>query len=289
MNHKQSNNPIAFFGTSLFAVFVLEELVQAGTTPDIVVTVPDRPAGRGLELTPPPVKTWAIENNIPVIQPASLKEESDDLSLLLNTEWDVFIVASYGKIIPKTLLDTPRRGTLNVHPSLLPKFRGPSPIESQILADERDTGVTIMLLDEEVDHGPIVAQASITPETWPLSRLLLEELLAREGGKLLAEALPPWIAKEFEASEQNHTEATFTKKIEKGDGHINLDDDGYQNYLKYLAYEGWPGVFFFVQKNGKDARVKITEAECADGTFRLLSVTPEGKKETPYADFLKQD
>lgn len=277
---------IAFFGTPDFAVYVLEELVGAGIEPSVIVTAPDRPAGRGLEMKMPPVKEWALDQNIPVLQPESLKDENDALDLLTNSEWDLFIVAAYGKILPKSIIDLPRRGVLNVHPSLLPRFRGASPVETQILEDEKETGVTIMQIDEQMDHGPIVAQASITPEDWPVRASILEELLAREGGKLLAEAIPPWLNEEFEASAQDHNKATFTKKIKKEDGEIDLHADGYQNYLKFCAYDEWPGTFFF--KDGK--RIKITDAEYQNlpdrqvgGVFTPLKVIPEGKKEIDYS------
>lgn len=287
METERNNYSLAFFGTSPFAVYVLEEMEVAGILPDVVVTVPDKPAGRGLKVVPSPAKVWALERDIPVLEPRSWTEGGDGVDVMINTEWDIFVVASYGKIIPRHILDLPRRGSLNVHPSLLPKFRGPSPVESQILENERETGVTIMLLDEEVDHGPIVAQASITPEAWPLRRTLLKELLGREGGRLLVEALPPWLAGEFEAEEQDHTKATFTKKIEKEDGELSLTDEPYANYLKFCAFEGWPGTYFFIEKNGKQIRVKITDAEFTGDEFRILRVIPEGKKEMLYADFLK--
>lgn len=281
----KGNSSIAFFGTPIFAVYVLEELKTMGIEPDIIVTAPDKPAGRGLELTAPPVKEWALEQGIPVLQPESLKEQNlpdrqagDALELLQNSEWDLFIVAAYGKILPKSVIDLPRRGVLNVHPSLLPKFRGASPVESQILEDEQETGVSIMLIDEEMDHGPIVAQASIVPEEWPVRANLLEELLAREGGKLLGEAIPPWLSGDIEAVEQEHAKATFTKKIAKVDGEIDLGDDDYQNYLKFCAYDGWPGTFFF--KDGK--RIKIVDAEYKSDVFTPLRIIPEGKKETDF-------
>ena len=286
-----------FFGTPAFAVFVLEELHDAGITPDIIVTAPDKPAGRGLVLKAPPVKEWAEEHDIPVLQPETLKQPSVQppevaqnaetekaMDILLNSEWDVFLVAAYGKILPKNIIDAPARGVLNVHPSLLPRFRGASPIESQILGDEKTVGVSIMQIDEEMDHGPIVAQATVTPEEWPLKASLLEELLAREGGRLLAEVLPLWLKNEIEAVEQVHDQATFTKKISKTDGEIDLADDAYQNYLKYLAYDVWPGTFFF-DRNGK--RIKIINAEYKNDTFTPLTVIPEGKKEIPYDDFLR--
>ena len=272
------NTSIAFFGTPEFAVYVLEELKVSGIEPDIVVTAPDRPAGRGLQLQASPVKEWAIDADIPTLQPESLKKESDALSLLQNSEWDLFIVAAYGKILPASIINLPRRGVLNVHPSLLPRFRGASPIETQILKDEKETGVSIMLIDKEMDHGPIVAQASIAPEEWPFPARMLEELLAREGGKLLAEAIPPWVSGDIEAVEQEHDKATFTEKIKKEDGEISLDDDAYQNWLKFNAYDGWPGVYFFTDEK----RIKITDAEYKNGVFTPLKIVPEGKKEMDY-------
>lgn len=268
---KKSDLSVAFFGTPRFAVWVLEELDAAGITPDIIVTQPDKPAGRGLELREPPVKTWAIEHKVPVIQEANS-------SKLEAGSFDLFIVAAYGKILPADMLALPRMGALNVHPSLLPRFRGASPIESQILTDERECGVTIIKLDDQMDHGPIVAQASVTPDPWPLRASVLEEMLARTGGQILAEALPPYMEGSLTPEPQDDSKATFTKKIEKEMGEIDLSADAYQNYLKFCAYEGWPGTFFF--KNG--VRIKITDAEFKNGSFKPLRVVPEGKKEQPY-------
>jgi len=276
-----------FFGTPHFAVYTLQILEEAGMLPDVIVTAPDKPAGRGLQLKEPPVKEWALARDIPVLQPGNLKEESGAMDLIRNSEWDIFIVSAYGKLLPKDILALPKYGTLNVHPSLLPRFRGASPIESQILADERETGVTIMLMDEEMDHGPILAQASVTPEEWPLKARVLEEMLATIGGELLAETLVPYMGQKIPLEPQDHSKATLTKKIEKADGEISLADDPYQNYLKYCAYDGWPGVFFIYEKNaGQKIRVKITDAEYKNGVFTPLKVIPEGKKEIPYQTFL---
>jgi len=272
-----------FFGTPRFAIYTLNELERAHLLPDIIVTAPDKPAGRGLELRASEVKEWALERDIPVLQPESLKGESEELDVLRNSEWDLFIVSAYGKLLTKEMLSLPKKGTLNVHPSLLPKFRGASPIESQILNDAKEVGVTIMLMDEEMDHGAIVSQATVTPEEWPLKARVLEELLGHVGGELLAESIPSWLQGDITAEEQVHEDATFTQKIEKSDGEISLSDDGYQNYLKYCAYDEWPGVFFF--KDGK--RIKITEAEFERGVFTPLKVIPEGKKETDYAIFIR--
>jgi methionyl-tRNA formyltransferase len=183
--------------------------------------------------------------------------------------------------------DLPARGTLNVHPSLLPRFRGASPIESQILADEKLVGVSIMQLDEEMDHGPVLASAQITPDPWPLPARELEALLATEGGALLAEAIPPYLAGTLQPEPQDHSAATYTEKIKKEDGLIDLAADGYQNYLKYSAYDEWPGVYFFVDRAGIKVRVKVTDAAYERGTFIPLKVVPEGKKEMPYDTFLR--
>jgi methionyl-tRNA formyltransferase len=278
MKARTSDLRVVFFGTPRLAVTVLEVLKASGIVPALIVTAPDRPKGRGLVLTPPPVKVWAEAEGVPVIQPQSLKVASEELELLSNSEWDLGIVAAYGKILPQSVLDLPAHGMLNVHPSLLPAFRGPAPIEGQVLADVRTVGVSIMLLDAEVDHGPVLSQARIELDEWPLRARDLEELLATEGGNLLAESIPPYISGELVPIPQNHVEATFTKKIEKSDGELDLSADGYQNYLKYCAYDEWPGTFFF--KDGK--RIKITEAKYENGQFMLVKVIPEGKKEQDW-------
>src|SRR5262249_41037008 len=142
----------AFFGTPHFATVVLDALEAHGMLPALIITAPDKPQGRGLELSPSPAKKWAQERGIDVITPATLKDEQL-IAELRNTEWDVFVVAAYTKLIPKSILEIPKHGCLNVHPSLLPKFRGPSPALSAILADERETGVSVMLMNEKMDEG----------------------------------------------------------------------------------------------------------------------------------------
>ena len=282
---------IAFFGTPESAVIVLDELKKAQLTPSLVVTAPDKPKGRKLILTPPAVKVWAEENKVNFVQPEELDETL--LELLREDNFDLFVVASYGKILKKELLDIPKHGTLNVHPSLLPKFRGPSPIVSAILEDEKKTGVTIMLLDEGMDSGPIVAQASIEPEPWPPKASELEELLFTEGAKLLMEIIPEWIADKIKPEAQDENEATFTKKIKKEDGLIELDGDAYQNLLKIKAFDQWPTVYFFTprpdldEKRSNLVRVKITDAEIDDNKLKINKVIPEGKKEMNYEDFLR--
>ncbi|MBI4086451.1 methionyl-tRNA formyltransferase [Candidatus Kaiserbacteria bacterium] len=280
---------MVFFGSEPLAGGVLDELASAGLMPSLVVTGPDVPKGRKHILTPPEAKAWAEAHGVPALQPTSLKDE-DQVAPLLNTDWDLFIVASYGKILPKRLLALPKHGTLNVHPSLLPLLRGPSPIRTAILTDARETGVSVMLMDQEVDHGPILAQAriEIAPEDWPMRATMLEALLAHAGGQLLAETVPLWLDGTITPEQQDHAQATFSKKIEKEDGRLDLADDPYQNLLKIRAYDGWPGTYFMHERNGKQLRVKVTDADLApDGSLRILRVIPEGKKEMNYEDFLR--
>ena len=208
-----------FFGTDDFSVQVLEVLKGAEYLPALVVTVPDRPKGRGMNITPPPAKMWAEHNKILVIQPEVQNEEM--ISRIRDLHPDFFIVASFGKILLGELLAIPEHGALNVHPSLLPLYRGPTPVQSQILDGAMETGVTLILMDEKMDHGPIVAQEKI-PMPSPLPTAFeLEQKLAYAGGQLLVTAIPKLMEGKLEPVEQNHALATFTKKFEKEDGLIN--------------------------------------------------------------------
>ena len=276
---------LAFFGTSEIAVYVLDELEKAGYMPAVVVTSSDKPQGRGMVMTSSAVALWALERSIPLSQPAKITP--DVIEGLQEESWDVFIVADYGLILPKALLDTPKHGTLNVHPSILPRLRGPSPIRSAILTDERETGVTVMLLDEKMDHGPIVAQRKVAVSDWPPNASVLEETLARAGGELLASILPQWIAGEIEAHEQNHDVATYCEKFEKEDGLLNLADDASNNLRKIRAYEGWPGAYAYFSRNGKKLRVKILDAHIDSDTLVIERVLPEGKREMSHEEFLR--
>lgn len=268
-----------FFGTPPFAVTILEALKKQDLLPGLIVTAPDKPQGRGMKLTPPAVKVWADEHNIPTIQPATLKEET---SQELQKKWDYFVVAAYGKIIPQSILDLPKKKTLNVHPSLLPKYRGASPIESQILHDEQPVGVTIMEMDAELDHGPILLQEETKLPTWPMKKDALTHFFALQGGKMLIQAL----TNPQDGTPQDHALATFTRKIEKKDGQLNLNHTGYDNYLKFCAYHPWPGTFFFAKKDGKKVRIKINDAVYGNNTFTPTKVTPEGRGSLLWDEFV---
>jgi methionyl-tRNA formyltransferase len=274
-----------FFGSPKFAEIVLQELLIADLKPAAVVTNPDRPVGRKGIITPPLVKILAEKNNIPVLQPQKL---SEILEQLKEINADLFVVAAYAKIIPQSVLDLPKLGTLGVHPSLLPKYRGSSPIQASILGGEAETGVVIFQIDKEVDHGPVYAKSilEITPqETYEG----LEEKLASLGGKLVAEIMPMVENKEITPTEQDHAVATFTKKFSTEDGFVDFEtlknalEVGGQKAIEIdrkvraLAHE--PGIWTI--ENGK--RMKIWKTKIlSDGKLKLLEVQYEGKNRILY-------
>lgn len=276
-----------FFGTPGFSTIILDELKKAGLVPKLIIAQEDKPRGRHLAITPPETKVWAIKRGVPVYQPKTLKDGSALAYLKeqsIERKWDLFVVAAYGKIIPKEIIELPKHKTLNVHPSLLPQFRGPAPIHGAILEADQ-TGVTIMQIDEELDHGPIVSQKNIPVPSWPPYEPELEDLLAHEGGKLLAETIPLWVSGSIPAKPQDHGQATFTKKVTKEDALINLNDNPEKNLRKIRAYSRWPKAFtFFETKHGKK-RVQIRSAHIEDNTLILERVVPEGSSEMSFEDF----
>ncbi|MGH7141611.1 MAG: methionyl-tRNA formyltransferase, partial [Minisyncoccia bacterium] len=194
------------------------------------------------------------------------------------------------KLLLQLVLDMPRRGCLNVHPSLLPRFRGPSPVISAILADDRKTGVSIMQVNAEMDAGPLVAQAriEIDESDWPPPASELTELLFTEGGNLLAEVLPLWMRGQLESTEQEESEAMFTKKFSPEDALLSLSPsaDEREQFLKIRAFNERPRAHFFADANGKKIRVIVAEASWQNDHLIIETVIPEGKKLISYKDFL---
>ncbi len=279
----QKNNFVwAFFGTSEFSVETLNELKKNGLVPNLIVTVEDKPKGRKLIITPPETKVWAEKEGVPILQLKTLKNSDTEKTIkgAINEEFDVFVVASYGKIIPENILNIPKYKTLNIHPSLLPKLRGASPIQSAILK-ENQTGVSIIRLDTEVDHGPLIAQKKIEIE-WPPYASDLEKLLAKESAQLLVKILPDWVGGKLKEVVQEHSLATFTEKINKIDAQLNMQDAPELNLRKIRAFHVWPGAFFFI--NGK--RIIVKTANIDNGLLVIDRVVPEGKKEMSYKDYL---
>jgi len=272
---------VVFIGTPEFGAVILEKLISSGLKPVLAITNPDEPVGRKQAMTPPPVKIIAQKYNLNIIQPSKIKNSKLEIK---NFQPDLAVVAAYGQIIPKEILEIPKYGCLNVHPSLLPKYRGASPIQSAILNGDEKTGVTIMLMDKEMDHGPIIAQ-----EEFRILNLDFQKLhgkLAELGANLLIETIPKWLKGEIKAKEQDHSKATFTKILKKEDGEIDWSKSPEEIERKIRALNPWPGTFTFVKKNDKLLRVKILGAELKDKKLTIKKVQPEGKKEMDYKEYL---
>lgn len=269
-----------FFGGEPLSVPTLERLYTNGFIPRLIVCNPDKPRGRNLEIIPPPTKIWATQHAVPYLQPEKLDAAFTHELKKVNPE--LGIVVSYGKIIPKEIINLPTKGIINLHPSLLPSYRGPAPIVTPILNGDSETGVTIIKIDEEMDHGPILAQEKIDLNGNEFV-YDLEKTLAGIGGDLLVKVLPDYATGNINPVDQDHSKATYVKKMVKAEGEINLNADGIKNWRKFRAYFGWPGVFFF--KDGK--RIKITDATLENNQFIAKKVIPEGKKEITWDEFNK--
>ena len=243
-----------FFGSSQFSSYVLEELEVVGLSPILNIT--------------------SAQNLLPI----------DELKKI---DADVFVVASFGKILPKEIIDLPKYKTLNVHPSLLPQLRGPAPVQATILG-LGEPGITIIRMDEKMDHGPILLQAKVSITPWPDHYRVVEEKLGKASGKILGVLLPKLVEGKINETLQNHDQATYTKLIKKEDGLLNLNDRAEVNYKKVLAYSTWPSAYIFYKNNrGKEIRVVIKNATLTDGKFIPTRVIPAGKKEMGWQDFLR--
>ena len=230
-----------FMGTPEFAVPVLAALLEARHDVAAVYTRPDRPAGRGRKATGPPVKLFAEERGLSLLQPASLRKEAAQAGISALSP-DLIVVAAYGLFLPEATLGLPPHGCLNVHPSLLPMYRGPSPVAAAILSGDDTTGVTIMRLDEGMDTGPIVArrQTAIEPEE------NAEELTSRLfhlGAKLLVEVLPDWTEGRIRAVPQDESQATTTNLLTREDGEIDWRAGADRVASQVRAYHPWPGAY----------------------------------------------
>lgn len=259
----------AYWGGPKISVYFLEECKNIGFLPHLIITTPDQKVGRKQILTESPLAIFAKENKIPVLKPTNLKEDKE-LQSALN-EINLSFVTAYGKIIPKDVLDIPEYKTLNFHPSLLPRYRGPSPIVSALLDDQKETGVSIMLLDEKMDHGPTLIQEKMLIDEW-IKNDELEKGFAYFGASLFTAVFDSYIRGEIQPKEQAHGDASFCSKYEKKDMELLEADDDYLKYRKYCAF---PKPFFF--EDGK--RYVVTEAEYLGEKFIIKKVIPEGKSE----------
>jgi len=250
---------IVFAGTPAFAVASLAALVDAGRRPVAVMTQPDRPAGRGKRLSESPVKRYAAEQGLPVLQPASLREATavEELAALRP---DLLIVAAYGLLLPQDVLDVPAIGCVNVHASLLPRWRGAAPIQAAILAGDRETGVCLMAMTAGLDCGPVYTARS-TPIGSRETAGELQDRLAAIGGALLVRELPAILAGNAVAAPQDETRATAAPKIRTADAELDWRRPAADLLRAVRAYNPAPGAWFMLG----DERVKCWSARGVDG------------------------
>ncbi|MBI4233022.1 MAG: methionyl-tRNA formyltransferase [Chloroflexi bacterium] len=232
---------IIFMGTPAFVVPVLEALLGAGHRVVGVYTQQDKPAGRGRQAEAPPVKVYALDKGLPVFQPRSLRrpEAVTELKALAP---DAIVVAAYGKLLPPEVLAIPPLGCLNLHPSLLPRHRGPSPVVWTILEGDEETGMTIILLDEGMDTGPLLAQQREPVRPEDTSETLTRHLF-QIGAHLVAETLPQWARREIQPVPQDHSRATTTRLLEKEDGLLDFQQPAEVLWRKVRAFQPWPGAY----------------------------------------------
>lgn len=283
-----SPTKLLFFGTPDLSVPFLEALVNE---PDFevtaVVTQPDRPIGRKQVLASSPVKKLALNKGILVLQPESLK--NDSLTPLLPhplTPFDIFVVVAYGLLIPQKILKMPRLGCVNVHPSLLPKYRGPSPIQSAIVAGDAETGISIMLLDQGMDTGPILAQEKIALASNETQISLIEKI-KKIGPKFLIQTLRDYAADKIQPQPQDNSQATVCKLLDRESGKINWSRPAAEIDRLVRAYQPWPGTWAEFDHKGKKLRVKILQTKINNGRLEILQVQPEGGGVMDYQSFVR--
>ena len=253
---------IIFFGTPEFAEIILEKLIQDKNLEILaVVCAPDKPVGRKQILTSPLVKILAKKNNIPVLQPEKL--DNQFINKLKKINPDLNIIAAYGKILPLEILEIPKYKSINIHPSLLPKYRGASPIQTAILNGDSETGVSIMLMDEKMDHGTILSKIQF-PISNTYNYKILSEKLANASAELLIKTIPEYIFGKIKPVEQDHNQATFCKIIKKSDGEINWRKSAQEIYNQYRAFAKWPGIYSELIIYNKKLIVKFIEINLTD-------------------------
>lgn len=245
---------VVFMGTPELAASLLLSLLEKGYNIVGVVTKKDAPVGRKKELKQSPVKEVALQHDLKVLQPEKL--DGTAVQEIQALQPDLIVVAAYGKILPKALLDFPGFGCINFHTSLLPKWRGASPIQNALLNGEEETGVTLMLMDSGMDTGDILTQAKVTIEPYDTTPILTEKLLVA-GTKLLLETLPQWIERRITPVKQDETKVTLCQLIEREDGRIFWADDAESIYNRFRALSPWPGIFCYWKRGTELMRLKL--------------------------------
>ena len=264
-----------FFGTPEVAMETLQELHANFGAPLLVVTNPDAPKGRGRVMTSSPVKVWAEREGVEVITPEKFDDEV--IKKISSVGASLGIVVAYGKILPESLIESFPHGVLNVHYSLLPRWRGAAPVEYSLLNNENVTGVTVQKMVKELDAGDVVASKEIVVSTEDTTATLRPRLI-KVGSELLLITLHDYLEGKLMPQSQDPLAVTYAPKLKKEDGLLNLEADAQENWNKYRAYAVWPGTYFF--ENGK--RIKIKRARFDNGRFIVERVVPEGGKEIDY-------
>jgi len=295
---------LVFCGTPAFAVPTLEKLLEAKFSLSLVVTQPDRPRGRGMALAPPPVKRKALELGLPMVQPERIKDNDEFRVRLAAVQPDAIIVVGYGRMIPQWMIDLPRLGNINLHASLLPKYRGAAPIQWAIARGETITGVTTMRIDAGLDTGDILLQkeVSIAPEDTSETLALR---LTGIGAELMIATLQGLVAGSVYPRPQDHGQATLAPALKKEDGQIDFHRNAEEIWNRLRGFQPWPGAFTtFRGKNLNvwEAQPLEQKAEpgalgiednhlvvgCGDRTsLELLVVQPEGKRRMTACDFVR--
>lgn len=294
---------IVFMGSPEFALPTLETLIEHHRVVG-VVTQPDRPSGRGRAIRPSPVKGTALEAGLPLLQPRSLKE-TEAMDQLRTWSPDLIVVAAFGQILKPDVLNLPEHGCLNVHASLLPRWRGAAPIQAAILHGDRETGVTIMRMDPGLDTGPILSQRSIPIKPADTAGSLSERL-ASLGAALLVDTLPPYLTGELQPRPQDEEMATYAPMLRKQEGELDFEQPARQLARKVRAFNPWPGTFTFWKGN----RLKVHRATAEEamptevpgktvihqgqpafttghGLLILEEIQPAGKRVMAGEDFLQ--
>ncbi len=296
---------IVFAGTPDFALASLEALVAAGLSPVAVITQPDRPAGRGKKLTASPVKQFALAQGIEVMQPATLRDDAIVASLEALAP-DVMIVAAYGLILPQAVLDVPRRGCLNVHASLLPRWRGAAPIQAAIIEGDVETGISLMAMTAGLDCGPVFVRTAVNIGDRQTAGEL-HDVLAKLGGETLVASLATILDGDIEAVEQDESKATYAGKIAKDDAKLDWRLSGEALERRVRAYNPVPGAWF----EAGEQRIKCWQAQngasidappgtvvassddgvvvaCGSGTLRMELLQRPGKRPVTAREFAAQ-
>ena len=299
---------IVFAGTPDFSVPVLQALIDEGHQIVAVYTQPDRPAGRGREPRPSPIKQLALAHGLEIFQPVSLKNEAEQ-QRLQALKPDLMIVVAYGLLLPAAVLSIPRLGCINVHASLLPRWRGAAPIQRAILAGDTQTGITIMQMDTGLDTGDMLAKAVCKVEDDDTGASLHDRLM-QLGAETLIKCLPALQQGRLSAESQDDSQATYADKLSKQEAEIDWNLDAMQLARCVRAYNAWPVAFTRWQRKGKSENLRIWQAQAIEqehaekpgvvlntsaagidvaagnGVLRLLMVQPAGSRVMPASDFV---